>query len=257
MKAFVSAVLFCFLFLQLAFGMPVDWRSVDWKHVVVYYNNASPGAIKHIGQAAEDQFLGIAERMGLRDLDRWSGDRRIKIHIFDNSDQYQRNIGEPAWSDGSSIQRFRAIYSFFGSGKFIDTVLPHEIGHIIFRDIIGFENLKVPVWVEEGVSALQERKDEAVTAATVEKAFLNGTLISIRDLSRLDIRAISESVKIDLFYAESYSIVKYLTKEFGWKRLMSVCGSLRNSLDVDGDLALGFGFKDINALEKDWQRRGI
>jgi hypothetical protein len=190
----------------------------------------------------------------VRDLNQWAGSRRIKIYIFDDPSEYQRNAGGPGWSDGSSMQRFRSIYSYVGAQKFIDTVLPHEMGHIIFRNVIGFENRGVPSWIEEGVSSLQEKKDDAFVRAAIKDARSSGVLISLHDLSRMDIRVIQDTARIDLFYAQSYSMVKYLTDKFGWEKFMSVCRMLANAKDIEPIMAAGFGFQDISALEADWQR---
>ncbi|MFA5099982.1 MAG: peptidase MA family metallohydrolase, partial [Candidatus Omnitrophota bacterium] len=179
---------------------------------------------------------------------------RIKIYIFDYRSQYQSNTGEPGWSDGSSIQKLRTIYSYAGAQGFIGTALPHEIGHIIFRNLIGFENTGVPRWIEEGVSSLNEAKDHELLRSTIENARSRGALISLHDLSRMDIRAVQDSAAIDLFYIQSYSIVKYLTDTFGWEKFLTVCRALVSAKDIDSVIAQGFGFKDIDALEADWQR---
>jgi hypothetical protein len=234
-------------------AMPVERQSAASTHVLVYSRNAPDELIKNIVREAERQFLSITKKMGVRDIAQWTGGQRIKIYIYDDSIQYQKNTGEPEWSDGASIQRFRKVYSYVGAQRFIDTALPHEMGHIIFRNMIGFENTGVTPWIEEGVSSLQEKKDDALVRSIIKDAQSRNALIGFHDLSRMNIRAVQDSGRIDLFYAQSYSIVKYLTGTFGWDKFMSVCRILADAKDVDSVLATEFGFKDIRALEAAWQ----
>jgi hypothetical protein len=256
-KAFALVTLFFFCPMPQAGAMPADWHTADSLHVAVFYQNAPPGLIRKIVKASEAQFLSITQRMGLRQADQWVGQKRMKIHIFDDRSQYQSGTGEPAWSDGTSIQKVKSIYSFAGAKNFINVVLPHEMGHVIFRNIIGFENTDVPAWIEEGVSTLQEKRDHAYLRDIIRDARSTGALISVHDLSLMDIRDPANKAKIDLFYAQSYSIVQYLTRRFGWEKFLSVCRAPARSGNIDAGLAAGFVYKDIEELERDWQRRGI
>jgi hypothetical protein len=235
------------------FAMPAERQSAAGTYITVYSRNAPRDYCMKVAVEADALFLEISKRLGVRDPGPWTGDGRIKIFIFDDRGQYEKNTGEPAWSDGSSIQRLRTVYSFVGAKRFIEGALPHEMGHIIFRQVIGFENEGVPPWMEEGVSALQEGTDDARARAAVTDARSRGALIGLHDLSLMDIRSLRDNAKLDLFYAQSFSIVKYLTATFGWDTFLSVCRALAGAKDPDRVLSEGFGFRAIGELEAAWQ----
>jgi hypothetical protein len=254
MKALLIAGLIFFCSAPQGFAMPVERQTAAGAYIKVYSRRAPRDFIMKVAAEADALFLAITKRMGVRDLSQWTGDRRINIYISDDRGRYEKDTGEPGWSDGASIQKARAIYSYAGAKTFMDTVLPHEMGHIIFRQVIGFENKGVPPWMEEGVSALQENKDDSRLRAAVKDARSRGALISLHELSRMDIRAIQDNARIDLFYAQAYCMVKYLTGTFGWEKFLSVCRAMAGAKDPDAALSEGFGFRTPGELENEWQR---
>jgi hypothetical protein len=249
---FWSLLFFCFQF--LAFAMSLDWHKVESRHFIVYYKNADKAFIRNVIKKSEQYYKNITNNLGLQRLIDWTQEKRAKIYIYDNRDQYHANTSQPVWSDGSVIMRMRVIYSFSGAKKFFETALPHEMAHIIFREIVGFDNHYIPSWLEEGFSAFQEDIDLAKVEKSLRSAVEQGSLIGLAHLSSMKVRLIRDESQIDLFFKQSLSIVHYLIKKFGTEKFLIFCRSLKDSDSLDKALVLAFGFNNIGELEKAWQR---
>jgi len=254
-KLLCCAVLFL-LSLQPAGAMQTGWNKKESRHFIVFYWNAEKSFAKKVIKESEKNYRDIVKSLGLGS-GKWTGENRAKVYIFDDRQQFHSNTSQPEWSDGSSIQRFKTIYSFFGAKNFFDTVLPHEIAHIVFREYVGFSNRAVPAWLEEGLASYYERIDKAKADEFFKDLQKNNSdpvfIISLRELSKIRSRSLRDDPDVDIFFAQSLSIVNFLLTEFGKERFRIFCRSLKEGMDMDKSLAAAYSLKDVNELEIAWQ----
>jgi hypothetical protein len=247
-------VIFAFLCsLPFALAMSVDWQKAESKHFIVYYKNAGKDFVKTVIEKSEQYYDNITKNLGLGHSHDWAGEKRAKIYICDNREQYHANTGQPVWSDGSVIMRLRVIYSFLGAKKFFETALPHEMAHIIFREIVGFDNRYIPSWLEEGFAAFQENVDLAKAERGLKASLDKGSFIALPKLSEMKVRLNRDESQIDLFYKESLSIVHYLITKFGTDKFLLFCQNLRDNKNLEKALKRVYNFNDIQELDKVWQ----
>lgn len=229
------------------------WHTHKSTHFIVYYKSAPEDFLEGLVGKSEDYYNNIAEDLGFRRYDFWLWDNRAKIYIYDDAQEYQAVTGQPAWSSGSVAPKDKVIHSFVGQKGFFDTVLPHEMGHIIFREFVGFDNYAVPLWLDEGVASYQEALRRSIAGRTIKEAVLKGNFINLDKLSQLDPRLMQDSVSVNLFYAEALSIIDYLIKQFSKDRFVLFCQNLRDKRNLEKALALSYGFNNIKELDKSWQ----
>jgi len=70
------------------------------------------------------------------------------LNIYDNADDYVQAGKMASWSHGVASPKNKVIRTFPAAHGFFDSTLPHELGHIIFREFVGFK-AQVPIWFEE------------------------------------------------------------------------------------------------------------
>jgi len=231
-----------------------NWQELRSTHFIVYYKSASVDFVSQVSSRAEDYYNSIASALGFIRFDFWLWDNRAKIYVYDTPEQYQKESGAPAWSAGQALVKAKTIYTFSGSGEFCDTVLPHELGHIIFREFVGFENYAVPTWLDEGVATFQQNLRNPTARPFVKAAMAAGKIIPLEKLSRMDPGSFNgNAAAIRLFYDESVTVVDYLISEFGKNKFVSFCQNLRDKRNLELAVSAVYPFNNLKELDAAWQ----
>lgn len=258
-KIFALAVCLALTALAPSFREPMpahaqqeEWKERKGSHFIIYYKNAPADFIKSVEEMAEYYYEEITRNMGFTRYKNWSWDGRAKIYIYDDPDDFQQ-VGDYAkWSEGVASSRERVIRSFPAAHGFFDSTLPHELGHIIFREFTGFK-AKIPLWLEEGVAMYQEKARRWGAHEAVRQALKDGTFMPLGDMTALELSGRMDIPTIQLFYAESASIVNYLLDELGQQRFINLCRKLRDGGPFEWAFTSVYvRFKDIDALNKAW-----
>lgn len=230
------------------------WQEIRGVHFLIYYKNADEDFANRMLERAEDYYFSITEKLGLRRRNFWINEKRVKIYIYDDAQSYQANAKQPEWSGGCVDIENKIIRTFSAAGGFMNKVLPHELGHIIFRELIGLGNLSVPLWLEEGVACYMERPEGRVYAnRLVKQAIRDGEFISLKNLGNFNPRRIRNQDKVALFYAESLCAVTYLIREHGPDNFALFCEKLRDKNDLDRAIAAVYPYKDLEDFNQKWQ----
>lgn len=255
MKKTLCLFFVTFLFFTYSYAQESkDWEVFKSTHFLIYYKNVPVDFISGVSTVSEKYYNAIAEDLGFSRLNFWSWDDRAKIYIYDDVSDYQRQTGEPSWSQGRTVPGYKIIQSYFGAQEFLESTLPHEMSHIIFREFVGFNNPAVPLWLDEGVSSYQEKikfagTSEILRDAMEKKVFMD--LLKLTGFKDYPLEYGSESVR--LFYAESFSLIEYLMKKFGRDKFVTFCQDLRDKRSFEGALSSGYNFADLKEMDQAWQ----
>jgi hypothetical protein len=245
--------------LFIILGMPLfifaqeqNWKVTKSTHFNIFYKNAPEDSVSELIQKAEECYDSIAEQFGFNRFNFWTWDNRAKIYLFDNQDEYLKATQSFDWSAGQVRVSTKLIQSYAGAPGFIQNILPHELAHIIFIEMVGLNNPAVPLWLQEGVAAYQEKDLRAVRADLAEKINANEYL-NFNALNSFDLRS-SNSEQVRLFYLESYSLVKYLITEFGKDSFVDFCRALRDNRNLLAALSRVYAFKNLNDFQESWKQ---
>jgi len=253
-RSFILILIIVSLFLPIALAQTQDWHTTKSTHFVVYYKNAPEGFLKRLIERAENHYDKIADDLGFRRFNFWLWDNRAKIYIYDDAQDYQAATGQPSWSAGCARVKDKIIYTFPYAQGFFGAILPHEMGHIIFREFVGFDNYAVPLWLDEGVASYQEIIKFSMANKLVREAIDNGNFISVEKLSSFNPQLIQDKTLVNLFYAEAVSIIVFLIKEFGQDDFVYFCQNLRDKKNLEMAMASTYPFKNIQELEQAWRK---
>ncbi|MFH0826673.1 MAG: peptidase MA family metallohydrolase [Candidatus Omnitrophota bacterium] len=222
----------------------------------MFYQNAPTDFIDKVTEKAEDDYNRIADALGFTRFDFWLWDNRARIYIYDDKAGYQQATLQPGWSYGSALisRKEKTIYSFINEEGFFESVLPHEMGHIIFKEFVGLANPAIPLWLDEGVASYQEgsRLDSAVRV--LRKAIKENKFMGLDELFNFNPYGLADSSVVGIFYAEAVSLVDFLIKKFGKDRFVLFCQHLRDKRNFQRAMATAYPFGSIQELDAAWQK---
>jgi len=234
----------------------VAWETHKSKHFVVVHPGENALARKVAGEA-EKQYVLIARALGYtRYGNFWLWDDRATIRIHPSHAAYVAATGAPAWSAGKANYARREVETFVGSSAFLERILPHELTHLVFRDFVGFEG-EVPLWLDEGVAQWQEARATGLRVHQMARRTQRaGALLSVAQLTRIDVRRGAGAGHARLFYVQAASLVAFMIEKYGATGFSKLCSQLKSGKSL-GD-ALRFTYprtiRSIQALDNAWQQ---
>ena len=247
----IAIILFAFAFMGSS-ACAREWKEHKRQHFIIYYKKAPFDFVQTVERTAEQYYVEITRNLGFTRYKGWNWDERAKIYIYDDMKDYVESSKQAGWSSGAASPKFKLIRTFPSAHGFFDSTLPHELGHIIFREFVGFK-ARVPAWFEEGVAMYQEKAKRWGSHDLVRKAIEDGTFKPLNELSLMRVRARTNMALVKLFYAESASVVNFMINEFGEQKFVRLCRKLKDgkpfSWAVD---SVYVRFKNVDDLNDAW-----
>ncbi len=271
-----------FLSLILLFLCPINsfpetsWKELNGEHFILCYLN-DESFCSQVLNKAENYYQRIAQDLGYsRNYQFWTWDKRVRIYIYPDQGSFIKSTGQPEWSKGMADYNKKEIASFVGSEGFTESILPHEMAHLIFRDFVGFKGI-IPLWLDEGISQWEEEANKEMTRDYLGKYLSKNVLLSLEELTILDIRNVKKEDRIYLkvvyageakgspvflsgdnlvkiYYLESVSLVGFLIERYGSESFSGFCRELREGKTLNEALKSAYSplINNTSDLENKW-----
>lgn len=275
-RIYLLSVTFIFIFLSSCLAQ--EWQELKGEHFIAYFTQDQKFA-KEVLDSSEVYYRRIASDLGYpRYNDFWLWDKRVKIYIYPDHASFLKETGQPEWSEGVAEYKAKRIASYAGSRKFLESVLPHEIAHLIFRDFVGFVG-EIPLWLDEGVAQWEEETKRNDIKLMVKRLYEADNLLSIEDMMRLDIRNMKDKnivyirptrtkngdpatlflsldKLINTYYIESVSLVGFLIERYGSNSFAEFCRQLRDGKALEDALKFAYPsyIRSLKDLDDGWRQ---
>jgi len=225
------------------------WQTKKSQHFIIYYQEATDDFVNELSASAENYYNGIVDELGFRRMDFWIWDDRAKIYLFNNSADYLNDTRGLAWSGAQVSVKRRMIKTFIGQATFFDSILPHELTHIIFREFVG-SKIGLPLWLDEGIACSQEKSSlisrmETAKALVKQDSYLKfDKLFEIYD---------STLIVPNVFYSESASLIVFLLKKYDQDFFLDFSRKLRDGIRWKDALLNTYHFSNFEEMESAWK----
>lgn len=230
-----------------------NWREEKGIHFIIKYPRDSEFSWGNRAlREAEKYYDQIALKIGYpRYQNYWTWNDRVLITVFEDSETFSRETGQPEWSRGGANTDYallsaRLIITYKQGERFFNGVLPHEISHLMLQDMIGHDK-QIPIWFNEGVAQLQEELRREKADLYMKKMIGQNKFIPFPELFSKDVRQYSDQSQTSLFYAQSVSIVGFLISRYGSSEFAQLCGYLRDGFSFDQALKSTYVFQ-LNSI---------
>lgn len=145
-------------------------------------------------------------------------DQPVHIYIYSNLDDLKTTLqfDVPEWAGGHADPQLGLVFASIAPGDSqkieMETLIPHELAHVMMYRALGEAALRQPIWLLEGFASTMELYPNLGYDEALRTAAANGTLIPFEDLC--------DSFPVDsgsafLAYAQSESLVNYIQGAYG------------------------------------------
>jgi hypothetical protein len=253
-KKILFVILFSRILISPIVSFALEWKELGSEHFIVYFT-AKERFAREVLDKSEGYYRNIASGLGYpRYSAFWTWDKRVKIYIYPEHSSFVKATGQPEWSHGMARYRDKIIFSYAFSENFLDSMLPHEIAHLIFRDFVGFKG-EVPLWLDEGVAQWAEEPKRAQVKIIAPQIFSQNLFLPLPEMMKLDIRGSTDQKLVDIFYIQASSLVNFLIERYGSYSFADFCRQLRDGKSLDE--AIKFAYPDymhsVAELEARWK----
>lgn len=185
----------------------------------------------------------------------WTRHNKVLLYLFDNKTTYHKFTKRPLWSDGVSDLINRTIYVINGTNA--PGILAHELSHIYFDSFFDV-SVPSPLWLSEGVAVFMQTERGKQTPHWLKENLRhleNGGGIKLENLMSCQNLNGLPAAAVQLWYAQSYSVVRFLMKFKNLDTFYQFCKNLRDGSSIGGGLyrAYGLPFNKISSLEYAWR----
>jgi hypothetical protein len=185
----------------------------------------------------------------------WSREKKVFIFYSRSQETYRRMTGRPAWSGGTASLNERKIFLYKSDEAF--GILAHELTHIYFDSFFPASSPS-PLWLSEGVATYiqSERGFSTPSWLSQNLAMLQrGSGFKLGDLVRIENLQGADEDNVRLWYAQSYSVVRFLMKLKAGDAFYIFCKNLREGKPAAQSLyqAYGMPYNKLASLEYAWR----
>lgn len=255
MQTSIIFLLFIFMFLSAGICLADDILDKKSTHFIVYYEGVPEDFVDTVIKYAEGYYDELTEKLGFRRFDYWTWENRAKIYIYPDQETYAKKTKQPSWSGGAVSYAEKTIWTYPRESGFFDSLLPHEIGHIVFREVVGSGKGGVPLWLEEGVASYLEEAKRVGAQALVLRSLRDKTFIHFSELNKITVYDLRQRGDVDLFYAESVCVVNYLIEKYGVAAFNDFCKKIKDGKSFDRALSYSYFYiRSSGDLAEFWEQ---
>jgi hypothetical protein len=210
------------------------------------------------GTEAFGQFIYDAARESLTRMEEQTGkqlDFPIFVLVYANQEDFTSwHFFVDDWVGGQAFTPLGIttdIISPYSNPDWIRAVVPHEIAHLFFYQVMDSPMASWPSWLDEGLAQYYEATDPLPALERVESAARGGTMLPLISLTGGFGR---DPEQVRLSYDESLSVVIFILETWGEAGLQSLIDVFRTGENPRPaiDTALGLTWEEFEAAWITW-----
>lgn len=221
-----------------------DWSIISSPNFDVYFYGDDPHLAEFTAEVAEEAHEQISKHL------RWTLKKRVSIIVYHSHNDFQQtNVIWQYMREGiggvTELFKNRVVLPFEGDYEQFRHVIHHELVHAILNDMIydgniqsiiaGRVKLRIPLWVNEGLS-------EYLSMNWDTKADM-----TMRDLSINEDMPTIEQLEYYMAYKGGQSVWRFIAEKYGREKIGEIINAMKLTQNTEKgfERALGMDFKDL------------
>ena len=184
---------------------------------------------------------------------------RVDVYIVRSKDEFDELTGAhnspwvlgmaimPGRVPGGARESYRVVVMPMGKQR-LPVLLTHELAHVMLDARMGDAAGGIPRWLHEGIAKYAAREFGEGDKQAIAQASLENRLLA---LDQLDPAFGGDQQQVALAYAESYTLVAYLSDLVPAKGVGPLLEQLQRGRDIRLALGLAYG-KPVPEMEQEW-----
>lgn len=224
------------------------WQNLSQGKVNLFWYQGNSSFAQALMSTAQDSLVQLAANTGALP------DKIINIYIYAGSKDLQGSMIFPnEWTGGVAFTQYNIIAIgiepnalSWGQGA-----MTHELTHVVIHQVTFNPYNDLPVWLNEGLAMYSEGPLSSQFTVPLTSAISHNMLISVSSISS---PFSADSDKANLSYAESYSLVEFLIKQYGSNKMLNLLETFQKGSTYNGALQTVYGLDmdELNSLWKTW-----
>ena len=223
-----------------------SWHSLTKDKVAIFWYEGDESFARELMAAVHQALARLAEDTSVY------LEEPVRIYIYaDAEDLKGATIYPQEWVGGLAFVRYGIIAIGIAPNELVwgKRAMVHELTHLVIHQMTINPYNDLPTWLDEGLAIYTEGPLESVFASSLNRAIAEDSLTSVRSLSSPFSAYIEES---RLSYAQSYSLVEFLTANYGRGKMLELLNTFKQGSSYDGALEQVYGF-DMDSLDALWR----
>jgi len=204
-----------------------------------------------------DAILDVARRSlsAVNDLLPAQADAPLDVYVYASAPDLQSALflGGEEWQGGHANPKLGVVLLAItpGPGQSIEmeTLVPHELAHVLLYRSVGKGYSSLPVWLNEGIASSAELYpnpdyDQALINASQKNSLM--PIVDLCDAFPLD------ASRAFLAYAEAQSFVRFLRATYGTPSLFQLASAYADGLGCDQGVVRTLG-TSLASLDTRWR----
>jgi hypothetical protein len=223
-----------------------SWKSLTEGEVTIYWYKGDESFADEIMLAVKDVLARLAEDTGAY------LEKPVQLYIYQSASDLRGSMIFPQeWTGGVAFTRYGTIAIGISPNNLVwgRGAVSHELTHLVIHQMTLNPYNDLPTWLDEGLAMHSEGPLNPQFTSALNRAINNDSLISVQSLSSPFSAFAEESY---LSYAQSYSLVEFLIREYGKDKMLELLRTFKEGSSYDGALEEVYGF-DRNGLDTLWR----
>ena len=221
-----------------------QWTPLESNGVTIYYYSGSQDDAQAMLQTATETIGSMSQLLGANIA------YPIKVWLYKNNNDMRPALQRrSATFEASVITEGVRVASdtvlILGNGSF--STLRHELTHVVTHAAGESALGHLPAWLDEG-TAVYGQNDPGGFGDAVDQAVRRGNVFSVRQITSQP----GDPSAVNLFYGESWSLVKYLNDTYGPEKFAKLFAEIKKGSTIDDALKASYGF-DQDGLDNEWR----
>jgi hypothetical protein len=223
-----------------------QWQRISEGKINLFWYKGDAAFARALMSTAQQSLAKMAADTGA------SPAKNIDIYIYNGSQDLQGSMIYPnEWTGGVAFTSYNVVAIGISPDSLTwgQGAMSHELTHIVINQVTFNPYSGLPVWLNEGLAMYSEGPLTSQFSVPLANAVSAGNLISVRSISS---PFSADSGKANLSYAESYSLVNFLVKQYGADKMSQLLNTFQQGSDYDEAFQKTYGF-NLDGLQTGWK----
>jgi hypothetical protein len=230
----------------LALDPRFNWQTLEEERLAIHWYNGGQEWGRQMFETGQRALEQLEEELGTE------VERQVRLVAYQSGEEFRGAFPpQQSWIGGQAFPSLGVTVQIIGAGdeRWMETVLFHELSHLVFHQALEGSLASAPAWLDEGL-AMYNEPDSRDSERRVREAAEANTLLPF---SHLQGNFGADGQVVGIAYAQSEMMVTYLIDDCGREGFRTFIQNMVDNMTVDRALEAACGY-DAETLYNNWRQ---